>query len=87
MRFFITGSVQPIFFNRFIQDNAEKLDIKGFVRKMEDGRTEIFIEGNTDAVNQMASICRRGPHHSQIRKIDEKPERFQDFKDFKILRF
>lgn len=87
MRFFITGSVHPMFFNRFIQDNAQKLGIKGFVRNREDGRIEIFIEGQTDAVEKMAPLCRRGPQHSLIRNVEEREEKFQDFRDFKVLSF
>ena len=87
MRFLITGSIQPVFFNQFIKENAEKLKIKGFVRKLEDGRIEIFIEGDSNSIDKMTPICRRGSPHSMIRKIEEKDERFQDFKDFKILNF
>jgi len=86
-RFFITGSVQPLFFNKFVKDNADKLGIKGFLRNLEDGRIEIFVEGNTDNVESMSQICRRGSEHSQIRNVEEKDEKFQDFKDFKVLRF
>jgi len=85
-RFFITGTVQPVFFNRFIKDNADNLKIVGFVRALEDGRIEIFIEGNTDAVAQMTQICKRGPPHSQFRNVEEKEERYQGFTDFKVLR-
>jgi acylphosphatase len=87
MRFFVQGSIQPRLFNQFIKENADKLQVKGFVRNREDGRSEIFIEGNHDAVEQMAPLCRRGPQHSIIRSVDEKEERFQDFKDFRILNF
>jgi len=85
-RFFITGSVQPILFNRFIKDHADRIGVRGFVRKLEDGRMEIFIEGNTDSVESMSQICRRGPPHSQLRGLEEKDERFQGFTDFRILR-
>ncbi|MCH7568520.1 MAG: acylphosphatase [Nanoarchaeota archaeon] len=87
MRLFITGSVQPFFFNKFIKDNADKLGIRGFIRSLEDKRIEIFIEGNTDSVNKMAPLCKRGPQHSIIRKVEERDEKFQDFKDFKVLKF
>ena len=87
MRFFITGSVQPLFFNQFIKENADRLGIKGFVRKMDDGRVEIFIEGSSGAIEKMVPLCRRGPQHSIIRKVEEKEEKFQDFKDFKIFKF
>ena len=85
-RLFITGSIQGMFFEQFIKDNADKLNIKGFMRKLEDGRVEVFIEGDHENVQQMLAICKRGPQHSQIRNTEERPERFQDFKEFKILR-
>ena len=84
-RLYIDGVVQGIFFRSFIKENAERYNIKGFTRNLEDGRVEIFIEGNTDSVNKMIEICKKGPKHSQIKKIQIKPEKFQGFKDFKIL--
>ena len=87
VRIFITGSVQGIFFRQFVKENAEKNGIKGYVRNLEDGRVEVFLEGNVDSVGTMISICKRGPQHAQIRSVEEKDEKFQDFKEFKILRF
>jgi len=85
VRIYVDGTVQGIFFRSFVKQNAEKLNVKGFVRNLEDGRVEVFVEGNVDDVKKMIEICGKGPKHSQIRKIDIKPERFQDFKSFKIL--
>ena len=87
MRFHVKGSVQPMFFNQFIKENADRLGVKGFIRKLEDGRIEIFIEGDTGSIEKMAPICRRGPQHSLIRDVQEKDEKFQDFKEFKVLSF
>ncbi|MBX4212245.1 acylphosphatase [Candidatus Pacearchaeota archaeon] len=87
VRMYITGSVQGMFFRQFIKDNADKNKVKGFVRKLEDLRVEIFAEGDSEDVNTFLSICRVGPKHAIIRNADEKEERLQDFKDFKILNF
>ena len=87
LRLFVSGSVQPMFFNRFIKENADKLGIRGFIRTLEDGRIEIFVEGDTDSMDKMIPLCRRGPQHSMIRNVEEKEERFQDFKEFKVLKF
>lgn len=85
-RLFLTGSVHTMFFENFIKENAEKLNVRGFLRKLEDGRTEIFLEGDNNNVDEMSAICRRGSQHTQIRHVEERLERFQDFKEFKILR-
>jgi len=86
IRLFLTGSLQGIFFRQFIKEHAEKNNIKGYVRNLEDGRVEVFIEGDGDKVDAMKAICKRGPQHAVIRNMEEKPESFQDFKEFKILR-
>lgn len=85
IRLYIQGSVQGVFFRPFIKENAERQDVRGFVRNLEDGRVEVFIEGNIDNVNKMVELCKKGPRHSQIRKVELKEERFQGFKQFKVL--
>ena len=85
LRVYITGTVQGVFFRGFVKENAEKYNVKGFVRNLEDGRVEVFLEGNSDDVNKMIEICKTGPKHSQIRNVELKEEKFQDFKTFKVL--
>ncbi len=85
VRLYITGTVQDIFFRAFVKENAEKLNVKGFVRNLEDGRLEVFAEGNVDEVNKIIELCKKGPKHAQIKNVEVKPERFQDLKNFKVL--
>ena len=85
VRLYIDGTVQGVFFRIFIKENAERHDIKGFVRNLEDGKIEVFLEGDANNVNKMIELCRKGPKHAQIRNVELKPERFQDFKTFKVL--
>ena len=85
VRLYIDGTVQGIFYRAFIKENAERYNVKGFVRNLEDGRVEVFLEGDVDKVKKMIELCKTGPKHSMIRKVEEKDERFQDFKTFKVL--
>ena len=85
VRLYLTGSVQSLFLKQFIKNQAEVHNIKGFLRAMEDGRMEIFIEGDSDDVKAMVAVCREGPKHAIIRSVEEKEERHQGFKDFKIM--
>jgi len=85
VRLYIDGTVQGVFFRSFVKENAERYNVKGFVRNLEDGRIEVFLEGSSEDVNKMIELCKKGPKHSQIKKVDVKPERFQDFKVFKVL--
>lgn len=85
VRLYIDGSVQGVFFRSFIKENAERYNVKGFVRNLEDGKVEVVLEGNMEDVDKMIEICKTGPKHSQIRNVEIKDEKFQDFKTFKIL--
>ncbi|MEK6893876.1 MAG: acylphosphatase [Nanoarchaeota archaeon] len=87
VRLTIQGSIQPVFFNNFIKGNAEKYSIKGFVRNKGDGIVEIFVEGNIDDVTAMLIACKTGPQHSMIRSTQEKEEKYQGFKDFRVMDF
>lgn len=75
-----------MFFEQFIKDNAEKIGVRGYLRKLEDGRIEIFVEGDGEKVEEMVAICKRGTQHTQIRNVEEKESPFQDFKEFKVLK-
>lgn len=87
IRLTIQGSIQPVFFNKFIRESAEKYSVKGFIRNKGDGIVEIFVEGNINDVNSMIMACKTGPQHSMIRNTQEKEEKFQGFKEFKTMDF
>jgi len=87
LRVYITGTVQGVFFRKYIKDKADELNIRGFVRNLDDGRIEIIIEGRDENVNEMLSKCKQGPSHAEIKEINFEGLRHQGFKGFKISSF
>ena len=85
LRLYVEGTVQGVFYRNFVKENAEKYGVNGFVRNLEDGRIEVFLEGDGETVNKMIEICQQGPKHSQVKKITMKTEPFQGLKNFKVL--
>jgi len=85
IRLYLSGVVQGIFYRAFVKENAEKYNVKGFVRNLEDGRIEIFLEGDFEPVDKMVELCKKGPKYSQIKGVEIKEEKVQGFKEFKIL--
>lgn len=85
VRIYVDGTVQGVFFRAFVKENAEKNNVKGFIRNLVNGKVEVFLEGDADAVNKMIELCKQGPKHAIIKNIEIKPEKFQDFKVFKVL--
>ncbi len=87
VRVFIYGNVQGVFFRAFIKEQAEKLNIKGYVRNKEDGSVEAWFEGQSDKVNNMVEKAKQGPKHAVVKRLDTVDESFEGYKKFKILRF
>ncbi|MEM3075019.1 MAG: acylphosphatase [Candidatus Pacearchaeota archaeon] len=85
LKIIIKGVVQGVFFRNFVKDNAERLNIKGFVRNLEANRVEIFAEGEIENIDKFYEICRKGPSHAKIKEVLIEEQPFQDFKEFKIL--
>ena len=86
IRLFLNGIVQPMFFSPYIKEEADKLGLRGYVRTLEDKRIEVFLEGDIDKVQEMIPKCETGPYNTKIRNIEQQDERFQDFKDFRIMK-
>jgi acylphosphatase len=84
----IKGTVQGIFFRQFCKENAEKLNLKGYVRNLENGDVEILIEGEGKDIEQMIELCKKGPAYAQIKNVNVEEKNWSgDLKDFKIFRF
>lgn len=86
-RIIISGTVQGVFFRQFIKDQADKLKIKGFVRNLDSGDVEVFMEGDPENIESLVEVCKKGSQHSRITKTEIKEEKIQDFKEFKIFKF
>lgn len=87
IRLTLMGNLQSMYFKQYIKDNAEANNVKGFLRNLEGPKVEIFLEGNSEDVDNMIKICSESPKFATIRDVQKKEERLQDFKDFRILKF
>jgi len=80
----IFGTVQGVFFRKFIKDNADELGVRGFVRNLEDGNVEVIVEGEDGKVNELVRRCEEGPGHADIKNVDVEEMRHQGFDSFKV---
>ena len=86
LRLYISGTVQGVLFRKFIDENAKRIGIRGYVRNLNDGRVEVVMEGTDDKVMEMLEICKKGNPHSKIREIEMKELTNQSFQGFNIMR-
>jgi len=70
-RLVIAGQVQGVGFRDWLAEKAEALGVDGWVRNRRDGTVEALIAGDTDAVEELARLCRRGPRLARVTSITE----------------
>ncbi len=71
VRLRIVGRVQGVGYRFFIEREAERLALSGWVRNMPDGSVELEAEGERATLEQLVDRARAGPPLSRVTRIDE----------------
>jgi len=86
-RVFISGFVQGVGFRQFIKHKALKLELTGWVKNLPDNRVEAIFVGSEEKIEEIISICRKGPFLSEVKDVGVS---FEDskkyFGSFEIVR-
>jgi acylphosphatase len=69
----ITGRVQGVGFRAFVEHEAAKRGLRGWVRNRRNGSVEAVFAGSSDAVDDMLAACRRGPRSSRVDDVKTVP--------------
>lgn len=70
-RYFVSGIVQGVGFRYFTQDEAERLQLAGFVRNLRDGRVEVYAIGSADKLARLRVHLERGPRGAMVQNVTE----------------
>jgi acylphosphatase len=66
IRALVTGRVQGVGFRAFVEAEATRRGLSGWVRNRRDGSVEAVFAGSADVVDDMLSACRRGPRSGRV---------------------
>ena len=69
--FLISGEVQGVGFRFFTQRAAARHQVTGYVRNLEDGRVEAFVQGGEQRVEAFKHDLAAGPTYSRVESIEE----------------
>jgi acylphosphatase len=66
----IRGRVQGVGFRAFVEDEARRRALEGWVRNRRDGSVEALFAGPQQVVEDMIGACRVGPPIAQVEALD-----------------
>lgn len=69
--FLISGSVQGVGYRFFAQRSAARHQVRGYVKNLEDGRVEAYVEGSERSVNGFRLDLGAGPVNANVSQIEE----------------
>jgi len=81
---FVRGTVQGVAFRWYARERARELGLVGWIRNLEDGRVEAWIEGDSGAVDEMLAWLRRGPPAARVAGVEVVEEALSSFERFVV---
>lgn len=76
----IHGRVQGVGFRAFVEHEAGRCGIEGWVRNRRDGAVEAVFKGAPAVVEDMIDACRRGPMGARVDALHQREGADEDFK-------
>ncbi len=85
IRGWVSGRVQGVFYRASLADEAQRLELKGYVRNLRDGRVEYLVIGEDEAVSALIEWSRRGPMLAKVKDVvTENYDGDESYPDFRI---
>lgn len=69
VRGFVSGRVQGVGFRYFVMRKAQAENVCGYVRNLDDGRVEFFLQGEADSVSRVIGHIRLGPEYALVSEL------------------
>ena len=71
-RFLVSGRVQGVAFRARTRREAEALGLAGHARNLPDGRVEVVVYGEAQAIERLADWLRHGPPLARVDDVTRK---------------
>jgi acylphosphatase len=68
----IHGRVQGVGYRAFVEREALRAGIGGWVRNRRDGSVEALFAGEPDKVETVIALCRKGPFSARVETLQER---------------
>lgn len=78
--YIVMGRVQGVGYRKFVQREAENLQLRGWVKNLEDGSVEALALADPDVLRDFETRLRKGPLFSKVKDI-----RAEDLQEYNEL--
>ena len=68
----VRGRVQGVGYRAFVEHEALRRGLEGWVRNRRDGSVEAVFAGSIEIVEAMIEACRRGPFSARVDTLDQR---------------
>lgn len=79
----MSGRVQGVGFRWFVEKNASRIGVCGWVRNEDDGRVHVYAIGTVDQLQELAGLLYRGPRMAEVRGVEEQEAPVQQLSSFR----
>ncbi|MBT8767606.1 acylphosphatase [Metapseudomonas boanensis] len=83
---YVSGKVQGVYYRQSAQEQADRLELDGWVRNLADGRVEVLIEGEELAVRELANWLEQGPAGADVSAVELQQQPLQGITGFIVRR-
>ena len=66
----VWGRVQGVFFRDFVQEQANRLNLSGYVHNWPDGSVEVWAEGERDKLEELVNYLKIGPPAAMVDRVN-----------------
>jgi acylphosphatase len=67
----VRGQVQGVGFRYFVEQSAQALGVRGWVRNVDDGSVEVYAVGTPAQLSELAGLLWKGPRWAEVRGVEE----------------
>ncbi len=87
LHLWVSGKVQGVYFRASTAKKAQKLNLTGWVKNLEDSRVEIFAQGDEESLQEFVLWCHKGPVLAKVNELKEVAAQVdQEIGAFEVLR-
>jgi acylphosphatase len=84
VRIVVTGRVQGVGYRAWFQEEAEELELSGWVRNRTDGSVEALVHGDKNKIDDLIKAAHRGPTLSRVDKVTVEAAKYDGISGFRI---